>query len=54
MKRHGSATTEVISECEVRTQRAFDVPMGPVFDAVTKPEHVRVHFSPDPVTAAHL
>jgi uncharacterized protein YndB with AHSA1/START domain len=46
--RRGSATTEVISDCEVKTQRAFDAPMALVFDALTKPEHVRVHFSPDP------
>jgi uncharacterized protein YndB with AHSA1/START domain len=46
--RHGSATTEVISDCEVKTERAFDAPMTLVFDAITKPEHVRMHFSPDP------
>lgn len=46
--RHGSATTEVISDCEVKTQRAFDAPMSLVFDALTKPEHLRAHFSPDP------
>jgi len=46
--RHGSATTEVISDCEVKTQRAFDAPISLVFDALTKPEHLRAHFSPDP------
>jgi uncharacterized protein YndB with AHSA1/START domain len=46
--RHGSATTEVISDCEVKTVRDFDAPMTLVFDALTKPEHVRRHFSPDP------
>jgi uncharacterized protein YndB with AHSA1/START domain len=46
--RHGSATTEITSDCEVKTQRVFDAPMSLVFDALTKPEHVRVHFSPDP------
>ncbi len=46
--RHGSATTEIINECEVKTERSFDAPMTLVFDAVTKPEHVRAHFSPDP------
>jgi uncharacterized protein YndB with AHSA1/START domain len=46
--RHGSATTEVTSDCEVKTERAFDAPMSLVFDALTKPEHVRAHFSPDP------
>lgn len=46
--RHGSATTEIVSDCEVKTQRSFDAPMTLVFDAMTKPEHVRRHFSPDP------
>jgi uncharacterized protein YndB with AHSA1/START domain len=46
--RHGSATTEITSDCEVNTQRVFDAPMSLVFDALTKPEHVRLHFSPDP------
>jgi uncharacterized protein YndB with AHSA1/START domain len=46
--RHGSATTEVISDCEVKTQRAFDAPISLVFEALTKPEHLRAHFSPDP------
>jgi uncharacterized protein YndB with AHSA1/START domain len=46
--RHGSATTEITSDCEVKTQRVFDAPMSLVFDALTKPEHVRLHFSPDP------
>jgi uncharacterized protein YndB with AHSA1/START domain len=46
--RHGSATTEITSDCEVKTQRVFDAPMSLVFDALNKPEHVRVHFSPDP------
>jgi uncharacterized protein YndB with AHSA1/START domain len=48
LNRHGSATTEVISDCEVKTVRAFDAPMSLVFDAITQPEHVRKHFSPDP------
>jgi uncharacterized protein YndB with AHSA1/START domain len=48
LNRHGSATTEVISDCEVKTVRAFDAPMSLVFDVMTKPEHVRKHFSPDP------
>ena len=46
--RHGSATTEIVSDCEVKTQRAFDAPISLVFDALTKPEHLRAHFSPDP------
>jgi uncharacterized protein YndB with AHSA1/START domain len=48
VNRHGSATTEPISECEVKTERSFDAPMSLVFDALTMPEHVRAHFSPDP------
>jgi uncharacterized protein YndB with AHSA1/START domain len=48
VNRHGSATTELISDCEVKTERAFDAPMSLVFEALTKPEHVRKHFSPDP------
>jgi uncharacterized protein YndB with AHSA1/START domain len=48
LHRHGSATTEVISDCEVKTERSFDAPMTLVFDAITQPEHVRKHFSPDP------
>ena len=47
-KRHNSATTELISDCEVKTERSFDAPMSLVFDAITQPEHVRAHFSPDP------
>jgi uncharacterized protein YndB with AHSA1/START domain len=38
----------VISDCEVKTERSFDAPMTLVFDAITQPEHVRKHFSPDP------
>ena len=48
VNRHGSATTELISDCEVKTERAFDAPRSLVFEALTKPEHVRKHFSPDP------
>jgi uncharacterized protein YndB with AHSA1/START domain len=48
MNRHGSAKTEVISDCEVKTERSFDAPIALVFDALTVPEHVRIHFSPDP------
>ena len=47
VNRHGSATTELISDCEVRIQRAFDAPMSLVFDALTKPEHLGVWFSAD-------
>jgi uncharacterized protein YndB with AHSA1/START domain len=45
--RHGTAKTTIISDCEVETKRDFDAPMLLVFDALTKPEHVRLHFSPD-------
>lgn len=45
--RGGSASTEVINDGEVKIERAFDAPMSLVFDALTKPEHVRAHFSPD-------
>ena len=48
VNRHGSAKTELISDCEVKTARLFDAPMSLVFDALTKPEYVRAHFSPDP------
>jgi len=48
VNRHGSAVTEIVNDCEVKTQRAFDAPMELVFDAITKVEHVRAHFSPDP------
>jgi uncharacterized protein YndB with AHSA1/START domain len=48
VNRHGSATIEVISDREVKIERSFDAPMALVFDALTKPEHVRLHFSPDP------
>ena len=45
--RHGTATV-AISDCEVEIVRAFDAPMTLVFDALTTPEHVQAHFSPDP------
>lgn len=48
--RHGSATTELISDREVRIQRAFDAPMSLVYDAMTKPEHLRLWFSADRTT----
>jgi uncharacterized protein YndB with AHSA1/START domain len=47
--RHGSATTEVISDCEVETIRAFDAPRSQVFDALTTAELLRTHFSADAV-----
>jgi uncharacterized protein YndB with AHSA1/START domain len=42
--RHGSATIELPSDREVLTTRQFDAPAGLVFDALTKPEHVRAWF----------
>jgi uncharacterized protein YndB with AHSA1/START domain len=47
--RHGSATIDLSSDREVMIQRAFEAPMSLVFDALTKPEHVRVWFSADGV-----
>ncbi len=49
MTRHGSATIDLSTEREVKIQRAFDAPMSLVFDALTKPEHVRLWFSADGV-----
>ncbi len=42
--RHGSATVEFPSDREVLVTRQFDAPAELVFDALTKPEHVRVWF----------
>lgn len=42
--RHGSATVEFPSEREVLVTRRFDAPAELVFDALTKPEHVRAWF----------
>jgi uncharacterized protein YndB with AHSA1/START domain len=47
--RHGSATIDLSTDREVMIQRAFEAPMSLVFDALTKPEHVRVWFSADGV-----
>ncbi len=44
--RYSSATFE-FTDRTVRTQRKFDAPMGLVFDALTKPEHIRVWFPAD-------
>src|SRR5262245_28587471 len=44
--RHGSAVVEFPSELEIVTPRAFDAPLGLVFDVFTKPEHVRNWFAP--------
>ena len=44
--RHGSSVIEYPSDLEIRTTREFDAPIGLVFDALTKPEHVRHWFAP--------
>jgi uncharacterized protein YndB with AHSA1/START domain len=44
--RHGSAVVEYPSELVIVTTRAFDAPIGLVFDVLTKPEHVRHWFAP--------
>ena len=44
--RHGSAVIEYPNGLEVVLTREFDAPIGLVFDAFTKPEHVRKTFAP--------
>lgn len=44
--RHGSAVVDFPSELEIRVTREFDAPVDLVFDALTKPEHVRKHVAP--------
>ena len=44
--RHGSATVEFPNDHEVLITRQFDAPAELVFDALTKPEHVRAWFGP--------
>jgi uncharacterized protein (TIGR03086 family) len=39
--RHGSATVSLPSDCEIVITRAFDAPAALVFEAWTRPEHVR-------------
>jgi uncharacterized protein YndB with AHSA1/START domain len=39
--RHGTSVVEFPSELEIVTTRAFDAPIGLVFDVLTRPEHVR-------------
>ena len=39
--RHGSAVIEFPSDLEIVITRAFDAPIGLVFDVLTNPEHVR-------------
>ena len=43
--RHGSAVHEYPNELEIVSTRAFDAPIELVFDALTKPEHVRHWFA---------
>jgi uncharacterized protein YndB with AHSA1/START domain len=54
--RHGSAVHEYPNELEIVTTRAFDAPLGLVFDVLTKPEHVREWFAPfeDKVTECSI
>lgn len=40
--RHGSAVIEFPNDLEIVITRAFDAPIGLVFDVLTKPEHVSV------------
>lgn len=44
--RHGSSVVEFPDDLEIVTTRAFDAPLALVFDALTKPEHVRNWFAP--------
>ena len=44
--RHGSSVIEFPSELEILTTREFDAPLELVFDALTKPEHLRHWFAP--------
>jgi uncharacterized protein YndB with AHSA1/START domain len=43
--RHGSSVIEFPSALEIVTTREFDAPIELVFDALTKPEHVRNWFA---------
>jgi uncharacterized protein YndB with AHSA1/START domain len=45
-RRHGTAVHEYPNELEIVTTREFDAPIELVFDALTKPEHVRHWFAP--------
>lgn len=44
--RYGSSVVEYPTDLAILTTRAFDAPMALVFDALTKPEHVRHWFAP--------
>jgi uncharacterized protein YndB with AHSA1/START domain len=46
LDRHGSAVIEFPNDLEIVTTRAFDAPIGLVFDVLTQPEHVRHWFAP--------
>lgn len=46
--RHGSATFE-FTDRTVTSQRRFEAPIALVFEALTKPEHIRVWFPADEV-----
>jgi uncharacterized protein YndB with AHSA1/START domain len=43
--RHGSATLEFPSDCEMLVTRKFDAPAEQLFDVLTKPQHVRLWFT---------
>ena len=53
---HGSTVHEYPSELEILSTRAFHAPIALVFDALTKPEHVRNWFAPftDEVTVCSI
>jgi uncharacterized protein YndB with AHSA1/START domain len=44
------ATIELLGETGLRITRAFDAPRTKVFDAITKPEHVRQWYGPRALT----
>lgn len=54
--RHGTSVIEYPSELEIVTTREFDAPLDLVFDALTKPDHVRQWFAPftDRVTECEI
>jgi uncharacterized protein YndB with AHSA1/START domain len=53
---HGTSVVEFPSELEIVTTRQFEAPIELVFDALTKPEHVRHWFAPfdDSVTVCEI
>ena len=56
LNRHNSSVLDYPSELEIVTTRSFDAPLGLVFEALTKPEHVRNWFAPfdDSVTVCEI